>query len=33
LISSVSEALEKVQEKGLWLSDPVIKILKEKAGE
>lgn len=33
LISSVSEALKKVQEEGLWLSDAIIKLLKEKAGE
>ncbi len=33
LISSVSEALEKVQREGLWLSDAVIKMLKEKAKE
>lgn len=33
LISSVSEALEKVQREGLWLSDAVVKMLKEKAGE
>lgn len=33
LISSVSEALEKVQNEGLWLSDTVIEMLKEKAGE
>ena len=33
LISSVSEALEKIQNQGLWLSDAVVKMLKEKAGE
>ncbi len=33
LISSVSEALEKVQREGLWLSDAVVKMLKEKAKE
>lgn len=33
LISSVSEALETLQNKGLWLSTSVIKLLKEKAGE
>ena len=33
LISSVSEALEKVQSEGLWLSESIIKMLKEKAGE
>ena len=33
LISSVSEALEKVQNEGLWLSGAVIEMLKEKAGE
>lgn len=33
LISSFSVALEKVQKQGLWLSDAVIEILKEKAGE
>lgn len=33
LISSVSKALEKVLEKGLWLSDAIIEMLKEKAGE
>lgn len=33
LISSVSEELKKIQEAGLWISDSVIKIIKEKAGE
>lgn len=33
LISSVSEALDKVQKQGLWLSGFVIELLKEKAGE
>ncbi len=33
LISSISEALDKVQNSGLWLSGAVIKLLKEKAGE
>lgn len=33
LISSVSEALQKVQNEGLWLSDAVIEMLKQKAGE
>ena len=33
LISTISEALEKVQNEGLWLSDAVIEMLKEKAGE
>lgn len=33
LILSVSEALEKVQSEGLWLSDTLIEMLKEKAGE
>lgn len=33
LISSVSEALEKIQREGLWLSDAVVKTLKEKAKE
>ncbi len=33
LISSVSEALAKVQSEGLWISDAVIKMLKEKTGE
>lgn len=33
LILSVSEALEKVQSEGLWLSDTVIEMLKKKAGE
>jgi predicted nucleic acid-binding protein len=33
LISSVSEALEKVQNEGLWLSDSIVKMLKEKGGE
>ncbi len=33
LISSVSEALKKVQDKGLWLSEDIIKLLKRKAGE
>lgn len=33
LIHSVSDALEKVQNQGLWLSDAVIEMLKQKAGE
>ena len=33
LIDSVSEALEKVQNSGLWLSDTIIELLKQKAGE
>jgi len=33
LISSVSEAVEKVRFSGLWLSDEIINIIKEKAGE
>ena len=33
LISSVSEAIEKVRYSGLWLSDESIKMIKEKAGE
>jgi predicted nucleic acid-binding protein len=33
LISSVSEALEKVQKEGLWLSKEIIEMLKDKAGE
>ena len=33
LISSVSEALTRVQNEGLWLSEAIIEILKEKAGE
>ena len=33
LIDSVSDALEKVQNAGLWLSDSVIELLKQKAGE
>lgn len=33
LIPSVSESLEKVQREGLWLSDIIVKMLKEKAGE
>lgn len=33
LISSVSDALKKVQNKGLWLSDAIIEMLKEKSGE
>jgi predicted nucleic acid-binding protein len=33
LIPSVSQALEKVQNEGLWLSDAVTVLLKERAGE
>lgn len=33
LIVSVAEALEKVQDAGLWLSDEIIKLIKEKIGE
>lgn len=33
LISSVSETIEKVRCSGLWLSDEIIKLIKEKAGE
>ena len=33
LISSVSEALKTVQSEGLWLSDAIIEMLLEKAGE
>lgn len=33
LISSVTEALEKIQNEGLWLSEAVVKMLKEKGGE
>lgn len=33
LISSVSEALEKVQKQGLWLSEEIVEMLKAKAGE
>ena len=33
LISPVSEAIEKVRFSGLWLSDEIIKLIKEKAGE
>jgi predicted nucleic acid-binding protein len=33
LIASVTETLEKVQDAGLWLSDEIIKLIKEKAGE
>ncbi len=33
LISSVSEALTIVQKKGLWISDDIIELLKQKAGE
>ena len=33
LISSVSDALEKVQNKGLWLSASIIEMLKQKSGE
>ncbi len=33
IISSVSEALKKVQSEGLWLSDFLIKMLQEKAEE
>jgi predicted nucleic acid-binding protein len=33
LILSVSEALEKVQSEGLWLSESIIEMLKQKAGE
>ncbi len=33
LIDSVSESLEKVQNSGLWLSDTIIELLKQKAGE
>ncbi len=32
-ISSVSEALAKVQEQGLWLSASIVEMLKAKAGE
>jgi predicted nucleic acid-binding protein len=33
LIPSVTEALEKVQNKGLWLSDEIIKLIKQRADE
>ncbi|MGI8884848.1 MAG: DUF3368 domain-containing protein [Pyrinomonadaceae bacterium] len=33
LINSVSDAVQKVQNQGLWLSEAVIEMLKEKAGE
>lgn len=33
LIPSVSEALEKVRSEGLWLSDKIVEMLKQKAGE
>jgi len=33
LISSVSEAVEKVRFSGLWLSDEITKLIKERAGE
>lgn len=33
LISSVSEALTNVQKAGLWLSDELIELIKQKAGE
>lgn len=33
LIPSVTEALKKVQNEGLWLSDEIIKLIKEKANE
>jgi len=33
LIDSVSDALEKVQNAGLWLSDTITELLKQKAGE
>lgn len=33
LISSVTEAINKVQNAGLWLSDEIIKLVKQKASE
>jgi predicted nucleic acid-binding protein len=33
LIPTVSDALTRVQNEGLWLSDAIIEMLKEKAGE
>ena len=33
VITSVTEALEKVQDSGLWLSAEIIELIKEKAGE
>lgn len=33
LIASVTKALEKVQDAGLWLSDEIIELIKEKAGD
>lgn len=33
LIPSVSEALDRVQDEGLWISEDLIKLLKRKAGE
>ena len=33
LISSVSEAITNVQKAGLWLSDEIIELIKQKAGE
>lgn len=33
LITSVAEALEKVQDAGLWLSNEIIKLIKERIGE
>lgn len=33
LIPSVSDALEKVRKNGLWLSESIIEMLKQKAGE
>ena len=33
LISSVTQAINKVQNEGLWLSDEIIKLVKQKANE
>ncbi len=33
LISSVTDALKEVQKNGLWLSDSIIELIKQKAGE
>ncbi len=33
LISSVSKALQKVQNEGLWLSDAIVEMLEQKVGE
>lgn len=33
LIESVEQSLRKLQQTGLWISEPIIQMLKEKAGE